>query len=125
MAKRKRGKGKRKRSRGKRRSKRSSPKATHSAAIEAGLGVSLFKMATDKATTGASPIDALKSGNPLTVKVTDAATRAAANALAWDNSKWVLYGMGLHWAKNKPIAKIILKPADKLVKLVAGRRYGV
>ncbi len=123
MAKRKRSKGKRRG--GKRKSKkgRSSPK--HSLGIEGGAVITLFKIATDKVETGASPIDALKAGNKLDVKLLDAATRAGKNALAWDNSKYVLAGMGLHWAKNKPIVKIILQPADKLVKLLAGKRYGL
>jgi len=103
---------------------RSAPK--HSLAVEGGLGITLFKVATDKVATGASPIDALKvAGRPIQDKLMDAATRAGTNALAWDNAKYVLGGMALHWAKNKPIISIVLKPADKLVKMVAGKRYGV
>lgn len=124
MAKRKRSKGKRRG--GKRRSKKGHSAPKHSLGIEGGLAISLFKMATDKATTGASPIDALKvPGRPLQDKLMDAANRSGANALAWNNAKYVLAGMGLHWAKNKPIVSIVLKPADKLVKMVAGKRYGL
>ncbi len=119
-------KGKRKGSRRKgRKSKKGHRSPKHSLAIEGGLAISLFKVATDKVASGSSPIDALKAPNKLDVKALDVATRAGKNALAWDNSKYVLAGMGLHWAKNKPIVSIILKPADKLVKLLAGKRYGL
>ena len=124
MAKRK---GKRKGRRSYGRKKKSVSRGTkHSAAIEGGLGITLFKIATDKVASGASPIDALKvAGRPIQDRLLDASVRTGKNALAWDNSKYVLAGMGLHWAKNKPIVKIILKPADKLVKMLAGKRYGL
>ncbi len=120
------GKGKKgKRRGGKRKSKRGHSAPKHSLAIEGGALVSGYKIVTDKVATGASPIDAAKASNRLDVKLQDVGMRLGKNALAWDNSKWVLYGMGLHWAKNKPFAKIILKPAEKLVKMVAGKRYGL
>ena len=102
---------------------RSAPK--HSLAVEGGAVITLFKVATDKVATGASPIDALRAPNKIEDKLLDVANRAGQNAMAWDNAKYVLAGMGLHWAKNKPIVSIILKPADKLVKMLAGKRYGV
>ena len=112
--------------RGRKRGKKSrSSAAKHSAAVEGGLGITLYKVATDKITTGASPIDALKASGDISYKLQDVASRASKNALAWDNAKWVLGGMAIHWAKNKPIAKIVLKPADGLVKLLAGKRYGL
>ena len=124
MAKRRKSKGKRRG--GKRRSKKGHSAPTHSAAVEGGLGITLFKIATDRVASGASPIDALKvAGRPIQDRLLDASVRTGKNALAWDNSKYVLAGMGLHWAKNKPIVKIILKPADKLVKMLAGKRYGL
>ena len=119
---------KKKGSKGKRRGgkkKRVSHAPKHSLGIESGAAITLFKIATDKKATGASPVDALKAPNKLDVKLLDTANRVGANALSWDNSKYVLAGMGLHWARNKPIVKIILQPADKLVKLLAGRRYGL
>ena len=119
-------KGKRKGRRSYGRKKKSVSRGTkHSAAVEGGLAITLFKVATDKIATGASPIDALKAPNRIDFKLLDAATRAGKNALAWDNAKYVLAGMGLHWAKNKPVVKIILKPADKLIKMMAGKRYGL
>ena len=98
----------------------------HSLGIEGGAAITLFKIATDKVATGASPVDAMRvKGRPLDDKLMDAANRAGVNALAWDNAKYALAGMAMHWAKNKPIAKIILAPADKLVKTIAGKRYGL
>ena len=120
MAKKRRSKGYRRK--GKKKG-RSAPK--HSLAVEGGAAITLFKVATDKVATGASPIDALRAPNKIEDKLLDVANRAGKNALAWDNAKYVLGGMALHWAKNKPIISIVLKPADKLVKMVAGKRYGV
>jgi hypothetical protein len=123
MAKRRKSKGRR---RGGKKSKKGHSAPKHSLGVEGGAGITLFKIATDKVATGASPIDALKvPGRPIQDKLMDAANRAGKNALAWDNSKYVLAGMGLHWAKNKPIVSIVLKPADKLVKMLAGKRYGL
>jgi len=113
----------RRRNKGKGSRGHSAPK--HSLGIEGGAVITLFKIATDKVTTGASPIQALKAVNPIDVKLMDMATRAGTNALAWDNAKYALAGMALHWAKNKPIVSILLRPADKLVKTFAGKRYGL
>ena len=121
MGKKKKRKGYRRKSKKKGRS--SAPK--HSLAVEGGAVITLFKVATDKVATGASPIDALRAPNKIEDKLLDVANRAGKNAMAWDNAKYVLAGMGLHWAKNKPLFSIILRPADKLVKMVGGKRYGV
>lgn len=111
-----RNKGKKSRSRG----------STHSAATELGLAVSAYKIATATAPThGVSPVDVIKQKGGLEATLKGIGLTVSDNAMQWDNDKWVLYGAGLHWAKNKPVAKIVLKPLDKLVKMIAGKRYGL
>lgn len=104
-------------SRGKKKSTRSRVSKGPGLGTEVGGLVTLYKILTDKTTTGASPVDAAKvAGRPWTDRITDMATRAGKNAQNLENLKWVVAGVGVHWGKNKPVLKIVGRPLDQLVK---------